>query len=101
MATIGLKIRDSTYSRLKWLKTRFEFVYESSMTWDEFFDRISRDALYILAQDLKEKGGSQLSVENLLSILSGSQPRATEDRIDDVQHAPDERNKPISKHSSI
>lgn len=71
MGTIGLKIKDRTYDRLKWLKTRFEFVHETAMSWDEFFDRVSRDVLLILAYDLKEKGGGKVSTDDIFSILSG------------------------------
>lgn len=84
MATIGLKIRDNTYNRLKWLKTRFEFVYEKSMSWDEFFEKISRDALLILAYDLREKNGGRISTEDLVSILSGSSFGNDEDLIESM-----------------
>ncbi len=72
MGTIGLKIKDHTYDRLKWLKTRFEFVHETTMSWDEFFDRVSRDVLLILAYDLKEKGKGKVSAEDIFSILTGN-----------------------------
>ena len=82
MSTIGLKIKDSTYERLKWLKTRFEFVHESTMSWDEFFERLSKDVLVILAQDLKEKSGEKISLDNLLSIVSGTVSDLPPERID-------------------
>lgn len=72
MSMIGLKIKDRTYDRLKWLKTRFEFVHETTMSWDEFFDRISRDVLLILAHDLREKNGGKVSAEDIFSILVGN-----------------------------
>ena len=52
MSKIGLKIEPETYERLKWLKTRFDFVYETNMTWDELFQAIVKDSLLILAQFL-------------------------------------------------
>ncbi len=72
MSKIGLKIEPETYERLKWLKTRFDFVYEANMTWDEFFQAIVKDSLLILAHDLKNLKNGKITVNEILSILSGS-----------------------------
>ena len=72
MSKIGLKIEPETYERLKWLKTRFDFVYEANMTWDEFFQAIVKDSLLILAHDLKNLKNGKITVDEILSILSGS-----------------------------
>lgn len=79
MGTIGLKIKDRTYDRLKWLKTRFEFVHETTMSWDEFFERISRDVLLILAYDLRERSDGKVSAEDIFSILTGNRKEAEND----------------------
>lgn len=76
MGTIGLKIKDRTYDRLKWLKTRFEFVHETTMSWDEFFERISKDVLLILAYDLKERSDGKVSAEDIFSILTGNKEKS-------------------------
>lgn len=83
MATIGLKIKDTTYDRMRWLKTRFEFVYEKSMSWDEFFEKISRDAIMILAYDLKERNKGKVSMDDIISILHGSSEGDETDLKDD------------------
>lgn len=85
MATIGLKIRDTTYDRLKWLKTRFEFVHENSMSWDEFFERVSRDVLLILAHDLKVKNRGNITAEGILSIISGEKSQADPDLVESLK----------------
>lgn len=72
MAKIGLKIDGMTYERLKWLKTRFEFVYENNISWDEFFQAIVEDSLLILAQDLIKLKKGKLTMNEILEILSGS-----------------------------
>ncbi|EQB69215.1 hypothetical protein [Cuniculiplasma divulgatum] len=72
MSKIGLKIDGMTYERLKWLKTRFEFVYENNMSWDEFFQAIVKDSLLILAQDLINLKKGKLTVNEILELLSGS-----------------------------
>ena len=72
MSKIGLKIEPETYERLKWLKTRFDFVYEANMTWDEFFQAIVKDSLLILAHDIKNLKNGKITVDEILSILSGS-----------------------------
>ena len=51
MSKIGLKIEPETYERLKWLKTRFDFVYETNMTWDELFQAIVKVNVYILSRN--------------------------------------------------
>lgn len=79
MPKIGLKIDAETYERLKWLKTRFEFVYETNMTWDELFHAIVKDSLLILAQDLKNLKNGKITVEEILSILRGSDHRMNEE----------------------
>lgn len=85
MGMIGLKIKDRTYDRLKWLKTRFEFVHETSMSWDEFFERISRDVLLILAYDLKERSEGKISSEDILAILSGSSGKSEKGDKEDTE----------------
>lgn len=85
MATIGLKIKDTTYDRLKWLKTRFEFVHEKSMSWDEFFERVSRDVLLILAHDLKVKNRGNISAEGILAIISGEKNQFDPDLMDSMK----------------
>jgi hypothetical protein len=72
MSKIGLKIDGMTYDKLKWLKTRFEFVYENNMNWDEFFQTIVKDSLLILAQDLINLKKGKVTVNEIMEILSGS-----------------------------
>lgn len=79
MGKIGLKIEPQTYEKLKWLKTRFDFVYESNMTWDEFFQAIVRDSLLILAQDLKNTRKGKITMDEILDILSGADKNMNEE----------------------
>ncbi len=79
MSKIGLKIEAETYERLKWLKTRFDFVYETNMTWDELFQAVVKDSLLILASDLTNLRNGKISVDEILSILSGSDQNIKED----------------------
>ncbi|MCL5881435.1 MAG: hypothetical protein M1592_02490 [Candidatus Thermoplasmatota archaeon] len=79
MSKIGLKIEPETYERLKWLKTRFDFVYETNMTWDELFQAIVKDSLLILAQDLKNLRNGEITVNEILSLLSGSDQSINEE----------------------
>ena len=79
MSKIGLKIEPETYERLKWLKTRFDFVYETNMTWDELFQAIVKDSLLILAYDLKNLRNGKITVNEILSILSGSDQSLNEE----------------------
>lgn len=72
MGMIGLKIKDETYEKLKWLKTRFEFVHEKSFSWDEFFEAIAKDSLLIIAQTLQRKKKGAFSIDDILKILSGT-----------------------------
>lgn len=73
MGMIGLKVRDDAYDRLKWLKTRFEFVHEKPFSWDDFFNAITKDSLLIIAQVLQRKGGGSMEMDDILRILSGEQ----------------------------
>ena len=79
MSKIGLKIEAETYERLKWLKTRFDFVYETNMTWDELFQAVVNDSLLILASDLTNLRNGKISVDEILSILSGSDQNIKEE----------------------
>jgi hypothetical protein len=79
MSKIGLKIEPETYEKLKWLKTRFDFVYETNMTWDELFQAIVKDSLLILAYDLKNLRNGKITVNEILSILSGSDQSLNEE----------------------
>jgi len=79
MTKIGLKIDLPTYERLKWLKTRFDFVYETNMTWDEFFQAIVKDSLLILAQDLRNSRNGKITMNEILNILSGSDHNLNEE----------------------
>ncbi|MCL5803439.1 MAG: hypothetical protein ACYDCP_10830 [Thermoplasmataceae archaeon] len=79
MSKIGLKIEAETYERLKWLKTRFDFVYETNMTWDELFQAVVKDSLLILASDLTNLRNGKISVDEILSILSGSDQNIKEE----------------------
>jgi hypothetical protein len=79
MSKIGLKIEPETYEKLKWLKTRFDFVYETNMTWDELFQAIVKDSLLILAQDLKNLRNGKITVNEILGILSGSDQKMNEE----------------------
>ena len=79
MSKIGLKIEAETYERLKWLKTRFDFVYETNVTWDELFQAVVKDSLLILASDLTNLRNGKISVDQILSILSGSDQNIKED----------------------
>jgi hypothetical protein len=79
MSKIGLKIEPETYEKLKWLKTRFDFVYETNMTWDELFQAIVKDSLLILAHDLKNLRNGKITVNEILSILSGSDQSLNEE----------------------
>ena len=79
MSKIGLKIEPETYEKLKWLKTRFDFVYETNMTWDELFQAIVKDSLLILAHDLKNLRNGKITVNEILSILSGSDQSINEE----------------------
>ena len=79
MSKIGLKIEPETYEKLKWLKTRFDFVYETNMTWDELFQAIVKDSLLILAHDLKNLKNGKITVNEILSILSGSDQSLNEE----------------------
>ena len=79
MSKIGLKIEAETYERLKWLKTRFDFVYETNVTWDELFQAVVKDSLLILASDLTNLRNGKISVDEILSILSGSDQNIKED----------------------
>lgn len=79
MPKIGLKIEPETYEKLKWLKTRFEFVYETNLTWDELFQAIVKDSLLILAHDLKNSKSGKITVNEILSILSGSDKSINEE----------------------
>ncbi|MHB8561358.1 MAG: hypothetical protein ACYDAP_09415 [Thermoplasmataceae archaeon] len=79
MSKIGLKIEAETYERLKWLKTRFDFVYETNVTWDELFQAVVKDSLLILASDLTNLRNGKISVDEILSILSGSDQNIKEE----------------------
>ena len=79
MSKIGLKIEPETYEKLKWLKTRFDFVYETNMTWDELFQAIVKDSLLILAQDLNNMRNGKITVNEILGILSGSDQKMNEE----------------------
>ncbi len=79
MSKIGLKIEAETYERLKWLKTRFDFVYETNVTWDELFQAVVNDSLLILASDLTNLRNGKISVDEILSILSGSDQNIKEE----------------------
>ncbi|MGP6239108.1 hypothetical protein ACNF40_01665 [Cuniculiplasma sp. SKW4] len=71
MGKIGLKIESSTYEKLKFLKTRFDFVYEYNLSWDEFFQAIVRDSIFILAQDILNSKNGELKLDEIFDLLVG------------------------------
>ncbi|MCL4345716.1 MAG: hypothetical protein M1375_04205 [Candidatus Thermoplasmatota archaeon] len=82
MTKVGLKIESGTYEKLKWLKTRFDFAYEYSLSWDEFFQAIVKDGILILAQDLMNSRNGNLKVEEILNLLTGN----NEELRNDLKH---------------
>lgn len=60
---------DNVYSKLKWLKNRYQAIKEEDLTWDEFIKSVVEDNL-LLAYYLKRKV-PDLSIESAQAFLLG------------------------------
>ncbi len=67
--TVCVKMSDNVYSKLKWLKNRYQAIKEEDLTWDEFIKSVVEDNL-LLAYYLKRKV-PDLSIESAQAFLLG------------------------------
>lgn len=75
MTSTTISLNDETLAKLKWLKNRYEFIKDGkTLSWEQFFDEVLLDSLYVLAGRLvekSEKSSNKLTHHDAMALLVG------------------------------